>query len=56
MRAAALIAGTEQVNTISLCAGGITTAALLGRLATLGDPLINCATFAVTLLDFRCPP
>ena len=55
MRAAALIAGTEQVNTISLCAGGITTAALLGRLATLGDPLINCATFAVTLLDFSVP-
>jgi polyhydroxyalkanoate synthase len=55
MRAAALIAGTEQVNTISLCAGGITTAALLGRLSAIGDPLINCATFAVTLLDFSVP-
>jgi polyhydroxyalkanoate synthase len=55
LRAAAEIAGTAQVNTISLCAGGITTASLLGRLAALGDPLINCATFAVTLLDFSVP-
>jgi polyhydroxyalkanoate synthase subunit PhaC len=55
MRAAAQIAGTKQVSTISLCAGGITTAALLGRLAALDDPFINCATFAVTLLDFSVP-
>ncbi len=55
LRAAARIAGTEQVNTISLCAGGITTAALLGRLAALSDDLVNCATFAVTLLDFSVP-
>ena len=55
LRAAAQIAGTEQVNTISLCAGGITTAALLGRLAALSDDLIHCATFAVTLLDFSVP-
>jgi polyhydroxyalkanoate synthase len=55
LRAAAEIAGTDQVNTISLCAGGITTAALLGRLAALSDPLIHAATFAVTLLDFSVP-
>jgi polyhydroxyalkanoate synthase len=55
LRAAAQIAGTEQVNTISLCAGGITTAALLGRLAALSDDFIHCATFAVTLLDFSVP-
>ncbi len=55
LRAAAEIAGTEQVNTISLCAGGITTAALLGRLAALSDALIHSATFAVTLLDFSVP-
>jgi polyhydroxyalkanoate synthase len=55
LRAAAEITGTEQVNTISLCAGGITTAALLGRLAALSDPLIHSATFAVTLLDFSVP-
>jgi polyhydroxyalkanoate synthase len=55
LRAAARIAGTPQVNTISLCAGGITTAGLLGRLSALSDPLVNCATFAVTLLDFSVP-
>ncbi len=55
LRAAARIAGSEKVNTISLCAGGITTAALLGRLAALSDELVNCATFAVTLLDFSVP-
>jgi polyhydroxyalkanoate synthase subunit PhaC len=52
LRAACEIAGSESANTISLCAGGITTAALLGHLASSGEPLINSATFAVTLLDF----
>jgi polyhydroxyalkanoate synthase len=56
VRAACEIAGTDQANTVSLCAGGITTAALLGHLASTQDPLINCATFAVTLLDFTCRP
>jgi len=55
IRAACEITGSEQVNSISLCAGGITTAALLGHLASTGEPLINCATFAVTLLDFEVP-
>jgi polyhydroxyalkanoate synthase len=55
LRAASTICGTDQVNTISLCAGGITTAALLGYLAAKQDRLINCATFAVTLLDFSVP-
>jgi polyhydroxyalkanoate synthase len=55
VRAACEIAGTEQANTVSLCAGGITSAALLGHLASTRDPLINSATFAVTLLDFSVP-
>jgi polyhydroxyalkanoate synthase len=55
LRAAAEVTGTDQVNTISLCAGGITTAALLGHLAAIGDHLVNSATFAVTLLDFSVP-
>jgi polyhydroxyalkanoate synthase len=55
VRAACEIAGTEQANTVSLCAGGITTAALLGYLAATQDALVNCATFAVTLLDFTVP-
>jgi polyhydroxyalkanoate synthase len=55
VRAACEIAGTEQANTVSLCAGGITSAAMLGHLASTRDPLINSATFAVTLLDFSVP-
>jgi polyhydroxyalkanoate synthase len=55
VRAACEIAGTDQANTVSLCAGGITTAALLGHLAATQDPLVNCATFAVTLLDYTVP-
>ena len=55
VRAACEIAGTDQANTVSLCAGGITTAALLGHLAATRDTLVNCATFAVTLLDFTVP-
>jgi polyhydroxyalkanoate synthase len=52
MHAVCEITGSAQVNTVSLCAGGITTAALLGHLASSQDDLVNCATFAVTLLDF----
>jgi polyhydroxyalkanoate synthase subunit PhaC len=55
LRVAAATSGTDRVNTISLCAGGITTAALLGHLSAVQDPLINAATFAVTLLDFSVP-
>ena len=54
-RAACEIAGTDQANTVSLCAGGITTAALLGHLAATQDTLVNCATFAVTLLGLHGP-
>ena len=39
VRAACEIAGTDQANTVSLCAGGITTAALLGHLASTQDTL-----------------
>jgi polyhydroxyalkanoate synthase len=55
VRVACEITGSDTANTISLCAGGITTAALLGHLASVGDPLINSASFAVTLLDFSVP-
>ncbi len=55
VRAACEIAGTDRANTVSLCAGGITTAALLAHLAATRQPLIDCATFAVTLLDFSVP-
>ncbi|HUY40385.1 MAG TPA: alpha/beta fold hydrolase [Candidatus Dormibacteraeota bacterium] len=55
LRAAQEITGSDRVNTIALCAGGITTAAVIGHLAAIGDPLVHSATFAVTLLDFSEP-
>ena len=55
LQAVTEITGSLQVNTVALCAGGITTAGLLGHLAATQEPLINAATFAVTLLDFSVP-
>jgi polyhydroxyalkanoate synthase len=55
LRATCEITGSPEVNTLALCSGGITTAALLGHLAATGERLIHCATFAVTLLDFSVP-
>ena len=55
LRVAAEITKSASVNSISLCAGGITTAALLGHLAAARDTLVHSATFAVTLLDFAVP-
>jgi polyhydroxyalkanoate synthase len=48
------ITGSEDVNTIGLCAGGITMAAMLGHLAATADDRVNAAMFAVTLLDPSC--
>jgi polyhydroxyalkanoate synthase len=49
------ISGSPDVNTVSVCAGGLTTAALLGELAARGDEMVHSATFMVTLLDFEIP-
>jgi polyhydroxyalkanoate synthase len=45
------ISGSPRLNVASACAGGITTAVLLGYLAALGDERIGAATFMVTVLD-----
>ncbi|CAN5652627.1 class II poly(R)-hydroxyalkanoic acid synthase [soil metagenome] len=50
--AARQITGSDDVNIMGVCAGGITTAALLGHLASLGDKRVHCATFLVTVLDW----
>lgn len=47
------ISGTEDINTIGFCAGGITMTAMLGYLAAKGDRRIHSAAYAVTLLDFE---
>jgi polyhydroxyalkanoate synthase len=49
------ITGSESINWLGLCAGGITTALMLGYLAATGDKSAGSATFIVTMLTNRCP-
>jgi polyhydroxyalkanoate synthase subunit PhaC len=49
------ITRSDDVNTLSLCAGGILTAAVLGHLAANTDSRVHSASFGVTLLDFEVP-
>jgi polyhydroxyalkanoate synthase len=46
------ITGSPDVNTLGACSGGITTAALLGHYAALGEQRIHAATQMVSVLDF----
>src|SRR6202023_285965 len=46
------ITGSDDVNTIGFCAGGVITTGVLNHLAATGDTRIRSASFAVTLLDF----
>lgn len=45
----------NDLNLMGVCAGGITSAALLGYLAAVGDRRVNSATFPVTVLDWDAP-
>src|SRR3954452_7651692 len=49
------ITGSDDLNTIGLCAGGILTTTVLSAMAAQGDDRINAASFGVTLLDFSVP-
>jgi polyhydroxyalkanoate synthase subunit PhaC len=49
------ITGAKDVSWFGLCAGGATSALLLGHLAAKGQTPIHSATFLVTMLDSRCP-
>ena len=49
------ITGSETISWLGLCAGGITTALMLGYLAATGDTSAGSATFIVTMLTNRCP-
>ena len=53
--AALEITGHDDLNLLGVCAGGITTAALLGHLAAVGDERIHSASFLVTILDWSVP-
>jgi polyhydroxyalkanoate synthase len=49
------VSGSDDVNVLSFCAGGILTATVLSHLATHADERVNSASFGVTLLDFATP-
>jgi polyhydroxyalkanoate synthase len=49
------ISKSDDVNLISLCAGGILSAGLLSHMAAESDTRVNSASFGVTLLDFDTP-
>jgi polyhydroxyalkanoate synthase len=46
------ITGSDDVNTIGFCAGGIITTGVLNHLTATRDTRIHSASFAVTMLDF----
>ena len=46
------VAGSEDVNAMGFCAGGILLATVLSHLAGRNDRRVNAAAFAVMLLDF----
>jgi poly[(R)-3-hydroxyalkanoate] polymerase subunit PhaC len=49
------VSGSDKVNLLSLCAGGILTTTVLNHLAAQGDESVRSASFGVTLLDFEVP-
>jgi polyhydroxyalkanoate synthase len=49
------ITGTDRLNTLGLCAGGILTSIVLAFLADRDDDRVHSASFGVTLLDFAEP-
>jgi polyhydroxyalkanoate synthase subunit PhaC len=46
------ITGSDDVNTIGFCAGGILMSTVLSHLAQTGSPVVHSASYGVTLLDF----
>jgi polyhydroxyalkanoate synthase len=46
---------SDDVNLLSLCAGGILSTTVLNHLAAAGDDAVRSASFGVTLLDFEVP-
>src|SRR5262249_12726795 len=45
------ITGSDDVNALAACAGGITTMALLAHLAAIGHRRVNAVSLLVALLD-----
>lgn len=53
--AAISISKSPDVNMLGVCAGGITTASILGHLSAIGDTRVNSVSFLVTVLDWDVP-
>lgn len=49
------IAGSDDVNTLGACAGGLTNALMLGHLAAKGDDRVNATTFCIAMVDTGLP-
>ncbi len=49
------ITGSDDLNMLGVCAGGITMAGVLGHLAKLEDTRIRSASFLVTIIDWDVP-
>jgi polyhydroxyalkanoate synthase len=49
------ISGSQSANLLGVCAGGITSALMLGHLAAIDDRRVNAATLIVTMLDSSMP-
>jgi polyhydroxyalkanoate synthase len=47
------ISGSEDVNLLGACAGGLVSAIMLGHLAAVGDERVHAATWAISMLDSR---
>jgi polyhydroxyalkanoate synthase len=50
------ISGSDELGLMGVCAGGLTTALMLGHLAASGEAeAISSATFAISMIDSRNP-
>jgi len=49
------ITGSEKLNVMGACAGGITTSVFLAHLAARGDDRVTSAAFPVTMIDMADP-
>ncbi|QRE82820.1 alpha/beta fold hydrolase [Rhodococcus ruber] len=49
------ITGSDEVNLIGFCAGGILATTVLNHLAARGDDRVHSMAYAVTMLDFGDP-
>jgi poly[(R)-3-hydroxyalkanoate] polymerase subunit PhaC len=49
------VAGSEDLNVLGACAGGLTTGLMLGHLAHQGDERVKGATYMISMLDTRFP-